>query len=61
MDLHVRACLGVSMYTCLYNSTLISACTAPPITKNSFSPTLRCVLQLRIRCPQWPVLNGVKG
>ena len=26
-----------------------------------FSPTLRCVLQLRISCPQWPVLNGVKG
>ena len=26
-----------------------------------FSPTLRCVLQLRISCPQWVVFNGVKG
>ena len=25
------------------------------------SPTLRCVLQLRISCPQWAVFNGVKG
>ena len=26
-----------------------------------YSPTLRCVLQLRISCPQWVVFNGVKG
>ena len=26
-----------------------------------YSPTLRCVLQLRISCPQWAVFNGVKG
>ena len=31
------------------------------ILKITHSPTLRCVLQLRISCPQWPVLNGVKG
>ena len=29
--------------------------------KNYFSPTLRCVLQLRISCPQWVFFNGVKG
>ena len=31
------------------------------LNKNTFSPTLRCVLQLRIRCHQWVVFNGVKG
>ena len=31
------------------------------LTGNTFSPTLRCVLQLRISCPQWAVFNGVKG
>ena len=25
------------------------------------SPTLKCVLQLRISCSQWVVFNGVKG
>ena len=25
------------------------------------SPTLRCILQLRISCPQCVVFNGVKG
>ena len=29
--------------------------------KFNTSPTLRCVLQLRISCPQWVVFNGVKG
>ena len=28
--------------------------------KTSFSPTLRCVLQLRICRPQWVFFNGVK-
>ena len=27
----------------------------------TLSPTLRCVLQLRISRPQWVVFNGVKG
>ena len=27
----------------------------------SISPTLRCVLQLRISRPQWVFFNGVKG
>ena len=29
--------------------------------KTWISPTLRCVLQLRISCPHWAVFNGVKG
>ena len=30
-------------------------------TKITLSPTLRCVLQLRISRPQWVFFNGVKG
>ena len=29
--------------------------------KINISPTLRCVLQLRISRPQWVFFNGVKG
>ena len=32
-----------------------------PECKKYHSPTLRCILQLRISCPQWAVFNGVKG
>ena len=31
------------------------------VSKMQISPTLRCVLQLRISRPQWVFFNGVKG
>ena len=42
------------------HKVLQSVCTTSPF-KRKLSPTLRCVLQLRISRPQWAVFNGVKG